>query len=192
MKRILQCLPPSSTDALVANLGQRWTGIGGTKMPQPNFSWTELFVATESSNLRFFVEMIPRNFEGESTEYPELKLESPPAGFITAVAAGKAYFQGRGEKICAIWLLRDSVRCTEASTAQFEFVVDVGVVFQLETDCVAVTVASFVSDGLSVLRADCRENLEIARLEDFWQSELTIRYDYSRQWILLAGNPEDA
>jgi hypothetical protein len=87
----------------------------------------------------------------------------------------------------SIWLIRDTLIGEENGRSTFEFSSDIGLAFELETIWIAITKASHGSDTIAIEIASHRDELVLMPLEARWENTLDRQYQYSREWIVLAG-----
>ena len=171
---------------LASLLGSEWVHLSGDTLVQSEFAWESIRVQTTDSAVEIALEREVVEVAADVDEYPALHIR--PAGPVSATAerSGRIYFQNRGERVCAIWVIRDTVAGIRTEYPDFTYVADVAVAFELDTHWVAIERDSFFSDALLVTRSNARDDLSLPDTWDEWESDLLDQYTVTREWIPIA------
>lgn len=183
-------LTDGSLAALRSQKGKRWrlaTGKPAPEKPGHHFSWDDVIVATDASEVRIHTELAESDFEGYSEEYGQLSVHRDSEGLAKAQREGHVYFQHAGEQITEVYVVRITISQIVHGEPTWTYSSDCGVIFRLTEGAAAVCKIGHHTDALDVFFADSVEALEIDYGFDEWDvtNQLGESYDCSHELILI-------
>lgn len=134
-------LTEGSLAALRSLKGKRWrlaTGKPAPEKPGHHFSWDDVIVATDASEVRIHTELTESDFEGYSEEYGQLSVHRDSEGLAKAQREGHVYFQHAGEQITEVYVVRITISQIMHGEPTWTYSSDCGVIFRLTEGAAAV------------------------------------------------------
>ncbi|CAB4805820.1 MAG: hypothetical protein F2873_08605 [Actinobacteria bacterium] len=184
MMQVTRLVLSEAEQRLLASLrGSEWVHLSGDMFDNEFLAWDAVRLQCSTSAILIELPREVIDIGGDCDDYAVLHIR--PASSLSAAAerAGSVYYQGRGETVRNIWVIRDTVTGTRTEHPDFTHTADVAVVFGLDTMSTSIQRAGRFSDAFLIRRSPTREELSLPDTEDEWESDLLDQYTVSREWI---------
>jgi hypothetical protein len=181
-----QILTPRELDLLASLHGDTWVDISSRGMFDRDLAWTEVRIETAKNAIALILQLEIADLYGEEDEYPHLHVKPANEKHPDSVREGTIYFQGRGEPINQIWILRETMSCTHNGQLNFKNTADTAISFQLATMNISFIRATHFSDVFLVQHALSKEEIELPDSLSEWEEDLLDQYELTREWIQVA------
>ena len=185
--QITRLVLTDAEQSLLASLrGSTWLHLSGDMFDNEILAWESVRLQCSESAVQIELPREVVDIAGDCDDYAVLHIRPASSMSATAEREGSVFYQGRGEKVRNIWLIRDTVYGRRSVEADFQYVADVAIVFELDSMFTSIQRAGRFSDAFMIRRAPTREDLSLPDTEDEWESDLLDQYTVSREWIPIA------
>lgn len=177
---------------IAAMCGEEWRAWGASQStPIGDFAVEKVFIRTSRSSLTIRGRLIEMPIGTYVEELVALTVEDDPEEEHLASNRGRIYFQNRGEPITSISIVRDVIDRTTDTAPDWSLTADRGLVFEFESDRLAITAGSDFSADFIIQRSPLDETLELPDTSYYWESTLEERFDFHRSVIPIRALIED-
>jgi hypothetical protein len=148
--------------------GAVWDFFAGENLFPDMFTVFDVIVSCNRITLRVVCDLILDNtdehFDARFAEEPNhssLSISLDVSGLPIAEQGGNIYYFNKGETVQDVLIIRDVVTSTQFGESVWHIVEDSGLVFILETGCIAICKDGYHDELMSVRRANTPENLNL-------------------------------
>lgn len=181
-----QILTTDEASMLRSLVGQQWENMSSNGMVEATLSWDPIRIATSESAIEIALDLEFYDIYGEPDEYPVLRVR--PAGEMSpqAISNGYVYFQGKGQKIEQVWILREKLSNVVNGQVEFQNESDIALSFKLEKTWISLVRATHFSDVFDVWQSTERDAIELPDTVSEWEDDLFDQFELAREWIHVA------
>lgn len=185
MKTAELILSAEELRSLASLEGCNWRRYGADVLFDGDVAFIDMFIESSTEALTLSVQESPLDLQGWPDDLTRLRVSRGAAGLAEALRKGNLYYQGQGRRIVEVLLARDTYRGTVGGHPAFELVIDVGVVFVLDSGCIAVCKGGPFTDDLVISRASDLGSLRLPGGLEQWTPDLEHSYEHRRDVLLL-------
>lgn len=177
-------LSHEETALLASTIGSVWDHYGAqAALEDGHYALVDMYVQTESGALTIAACLETLTLEESPDEYARLQVRVGAAGSRVARQKGTIFLHDRGRTITDVLVVRDSVSLTEPGDGGFALVADVGIVFVLGVEVVAVCLGGPFASDLTIVRAASLQALELPDTSTQWGEDIGYQLAFARQLI---------
>jgi len=183
MVELTYFMAPGTLDHLAQLVGRRWECMGTAGMVIDNLITCPALIVTSDTTIAL---SILDNEVLAGGEYRTLTLTEeiePGASVDAAKQQGLVFFDGKGEQVVSVSVIREELREIAEGRETFRLLSDSGVVIALESMVIAIQRRGVDGFDFVVNRAPSATELEFYPTDLDWPTNLGFTYEYARHLI---------
>jgi hypothetical protein len=183
MDELTYVMAPGTLDHLAQLVGRRWECVGTAGTVIDNLITCPSLIVTSDTTIAL---SILDNEVLADSEYQTLTLieeVEPGASVDAAKNQGLVFFDGKGEQVVSVSVIREELREIAEGRETFRLLSDSGVVIALESMVIAIQRRGVDGFDFVVNRAPSVAELEFYPTDLDWPTNLGVTYEYARHLI---------
>jgi hypothetical protein len=170
-------------------IGEIWDHYGSVESIAPGYMESPAYLSAGEMELALKVSASEVEIGDDFEIFTSIGVATADGGLEAARKEGQVFFQGKGEVVREVYIVKEVLRETYQGTPTFEANIDSGLAIVLESIVIGIVKRGFHGDDFVVSTASTIDLLGFYDSAREWDQTLDLSHDFGRSLVQIGSIP---